>query len=276
MTMSLEDWRRNAKEREADRQRGRVELRNREAETRKERQPDWSAFWETIDQRIAAVVETQDDLLVAIVKEARDTTRAEIVKAIGDVQTAVDARLEALERRVRAPGVLPPIKVWDPRAIFYAGELVTFDGSVFQALANTGVRPDDKEFWICIARAGTDALGITPRGQWSATASYELLSLVTYQGGSYLATRNDPGEPGDGRGGWQIIASRGAKGDPGPRGPRGNRGARGTAETPVTIVGWALDVENYRACPALSNGEVGAILDLRPLFAQFHDETERA
>ena len=63
------------------------------------------------------------------------------------------------------------------------------------------------------------------------------------------------------------------EGDPGPRGPRGNRDA---AETPVTIVGWALDVEDYRACPALSNGEVGAILDLRPLFEQFHDETGTA
>jgi hypothetical protein len=153
---------------------------------------------------------------------------------------------------------------------------VTFDGSVFQALADTGVRPDDKEFWICIARAGTDAPGITPRGQWSATASYELLSLVTYQDGSYLATSSNPGKPGDGGGGWQMIASRGAKGDPGPRGPRGNRGDRGAAETPVTIVGWSLDIENYRACPALSNGEAGSILDLRPLFAQFHDETGTA
>jgi hypothetical protein len=192
------------------------------------------------------------------------------------ISKAIDARLETLERRARAPGLLPPVKVWRPGIVAYQGEFATFCGQVFQALADTGARPDDQESWICVARAGEDAVPITPRGQWSATASYELLSLVTYQGGSYLATRNDPGEPGDGKGGWQTIAGKGSKGDPGPRGPRGNRGDRGAAETPLTIVGWGIDAENYRACPALSNGEVGAILDLRPLFAQFHDETERA
>jgi hypothetical protein len=103
-----------------------------------------------------------------------------------------------------------------------------------------------------------------------------MLSLVTYQGGSYLATRDNPGRPDDGKGDWQMIASTGAKGDPGTRGPRGNRGDRGAAETPVTIAGWSLDIDNYRALPALNNGEPAAALDLRPLFAQFHDETERA
>ena len=106
----------------------------------------------------------------------------------------------------------------------------------------------------------------------NAVVSYELLNLVSYEGCSYLATRDNPGRPG-GESGWQAVAAKGARENPGPRGPRGNRDA---AETPVTIVGWALDVEDYRACPALSNGEVGAILDLRPLFEQFHDETGTA
>jgi hypothetical protein len=152
---------------------------------------------------------------------------------------------------------------------------VTFDGQVYQALANTGVRPDDKEFWICIARAGTDAVQVTPKGEWNAVVSYELLNLVSYEGCSYLATRDNPGRPG-GESGWQAVAAKGAKGDSGPRGPRGNRGDRGAVETPVTIVGWFLDVENYRACPTLNNGQVGCILDLRPFFEQFGHETGTA
>jgi hypothetical protein len=273
------DWRLYCADPEGARQRAAAERAQREGVIYREQRPAWSSFWGMVDKRIATVIDARDiftenqrDILVTIVNDARDDMREQINKVVGDLRAAV----ETLERRVHAPGVLPPIKIWEPRTIFYAGELVTFDGEVFQALANTGVRPDDKEFWICIARAGTDAPGITPRGQWSATASYELLSLVTYQDGSYLATSSNPGKPGDGGGGWQMIASRGAKGDPGPRGPRGNRGDRGAAETPVTIVGWGIDAENYRACPALSNGEVGAILDLRPLFERFHDETERA
>jgi len=53
-------------------------------------------------------------------------------------------------------------------------------------------------------------------------------------------------------------------------------GVQFKAEAPVTISAWVLDVENYRACPALNNGEVGAILDLRPLFEQFQSETGTA
>ena len=68
----------------------------------------------------------------------------------------------------------------------------------------------------------------------------------------------------------------GAKGEPGLRGDRGERGARGTAEEPTTIVAWTLDLEKYLAIPELSNGQIGAALDLRPMFEQFHGETGAA
>jgi hypothetical protein len=132
-----------------------------------------------------------------------------------------------------------------------------------------GGRPES----VCPASIG--AVGRTPKGSWSASTRYDILDLVNYQDCSYLATRSNPGKPGVGEG-WQMIAAKEPKGDLGSRGPRGARGDRGAAGTPVTIVGWSLDIENYRARPAMNNGEVGAILDLRPLFERFHDETQRA
>jgi hypothetical protein len=71
------DWRLYCADPEGARQRAAAERAQREGVIYRQQQPDWSAFWGTIDQRIAAVVETQDDLLVAIVKEARDATRGD-------------------------------------------------------------------------------------------------------------------------------------------------------------------------------------------------------
>ena len=99
-------------------------------------------------------------------------------------------------RSYRTPGDSQEVWLGISHCWSIAGELVTFDGQVYQALANTGVRPDDKEFWICIARAGTDAVQVTPKGEWNAVVSYELLNLVSYEGCSDLATRDNPGRPG--------------------------------------------------------------------------------
>jgi hypothetical protein len=237
---------------------------------------DWASLWRMLDQRILETIaaqgvftENQREVLATVVSDAH----GEIDKTIGDLKGAYDAKLEALERRVRAPGTLPRVKVWKHGMVTYEGELTSFNGQLYQAKKDTGLEPGDPEAWVCVARAGKDAAEVTPRGEWSASVSYGVLSLVTYQGGSFLATRDNPGRPDDGESGWQAVAAKGEKGDPGPRGPRGNRGE---ADARVTIVAWSLDVENYRACPALNNGEVGAILDLRPLFAQFGRETGTA
>jgi hypothetical protein len=276
------DWRLYCADPEGARQRAAAERAQREAVSYRQQQPDWSAFWQTIDQRVAEAVaaqysftKDQQELLFDILKDARDAMRGEISKAVEEARRTVDARFETLERRVRAPGALPPVKAWRQGMVVYEGEFASFEGQLYQARKDTGSKPGDQEFWTCVTRAGRDAVQVTPKGEWSAGVEYGVLNLVTYQNCSYLATRDNPGRPGDDES-WQAIASRGATGHSGPRGPRGNRGDRGAAETPVTIVGWALDVENYRACPTLNNGEVGAILDLRPLFAQFGHETGTA
>jgi hypothetical protein len=276
------DWQLYCADPEGARQRAAAERAQREGVIYRQQQPNWSAFWVAVDKRVTEAVaaqysftKDQQELLFDILKDARDAMRGEISKAIEEARRTVDARFETLERRVRAPGALPPVKTWRQGAVIYEGELVVFDGELFQAKTDTGLQPGDEGAFICAARRGRDAAQVTPKGSWSASIRYDMLDLVNYQDCSYLATRSNPGKPGDGEG-WQVIAARGPKGDLGSRGPRGARGDRGAAETPVTIVGWSLDIEDYRAFPVLNNGEIGASLDLRPLFEQFCRETGTA
>jgi hypothetical protein len=162
----------------------------------------WSGFWAAVDKRIAETIaaqytfaKDQQELLFDILNDAHLATREQISKAIDEAQRAVDARFETLERRVRAPGALPPVKAWRQGIVVYEGELAVFGGEVFQARTDTGLQPGDPEAWVCVARAGRDAVPIVPRGEWSASVSYGSLNLVTYRDRSYLATRDNPGRP---------------------------------------------------------------------------------
>lgn len=56
----------------------------------------------------------------------------------------------------------------------------------------------------------------TPRGQYSEAGSYEVLDIVGYQGGSFLAMKDAPaGPPTDDRVNWMQLAAQGGKGVPG-------------------------------------------------------------
>jgi hypothetical protein len=77
--------------------------------------------------------------------------------------------------------------------------------------------------------------------------------------------------------GWQLLSrsgSRGPVGETGPRGKKGDRGDRGEARP--TIVNWVLDRKRYRAIPTMSDGKLGAPLELRGLFEQFCEERDGA
>jgi hypothetical protein len=79
---------------------------------------------------------------------------------------------------------------------------------------------------------------------------------------------NCPGED------WQMLASRGDRGERGGRGPRGERGGRG--EPAPGIKAWLVDKETFRASPILSDGTIGAPLELRALFQEFLEQTRAA
>jgi hypothetical protein len=101
---------------------------------------------------------------------------------------------------------------------------------------------------------------------------YKRLDIVVSDGDSFIAKHDDPGIcPSDG---WQLLSEHGRPGRKGETGERGIRGERGEKGEPgPSIVSWQIDRERYRASPLMSDGTVGPMLELRPLFEQFQLET---
>ena len=109
------------------------------------------------------------------------------------------------------------------------------------------------------------------RGTFDVYKKYTQLDVVTFDGASFVAKRDNPGIcPGDG---WQMLAPRGKAGDRGPPGSRGTKGEKGAKGDAPEIVGWHLERETYRAFPVLADGKMGPELNLRPLFEQYQQET---
>ena len=169
-----------------------------------------------------------------------------------------------------AAGKMPIVTTWRPETVFYEGDVVTFDGSTFQAIRDTGQPPTHRD-WICLAAAGRDAKSPRVRGTFSADAQYQELDIVALGGGSFIARKDDPGPcPSDG---WQSLTMPGKKGDKGPPGPRGEKGPKGDEGPPGPIIAaWEVDHVNYRVRAVMSDGSDGGTLDLRGLFEQFHTE----
>lgn len=81
--------------------------------------------------------------------------------------------------------------------------------------------------------------GVETQGAWSASVTYGIDDLVTYDGSSWLALRSSKGStPGLNAADWEVFAARGEigpagpvgqKGPPGPEGPAGPQGPRGEA-----------------------------------------------
>ena len=69
---------------------------------------------------------------------------------------------------------------------------------------------------------------------------YQVLDIVSKNGGSFIARRDDPGEcPGDGWTNLTLPGRRGAEGPVGPKADKGDQGAKGDAAP--TILEWGID-----------------------------------
>jgi hypothetical protein len=111
--------------------------------------------------------------------------------------------------------------------------------------------------------------GLRLRGSYDSAATYLAHDLVTREGSTFAACRDKPGDcPGPD---WQLLAERGACGERGGRGPRGERGGRG--EHAPTIKAWLVNKTKFSAAPILSDGTIGAPLELKGLFQEFLDQT---
>src|SRR6516164_6731845 len=162
------------------------------------------------------------------------------------------------------PGKLPLVKLWVPETVYYAGDVVAYDGGTFQAKRDTGQPPPHAD-WVCLATAGRDGNSITVRGTFDETAEYRRLDVVAFNGGSFVALKDAPGPcPGSG---WQLLASQGKRGVAGDKGERGQQGNPGLSG--ATIRDWKIDRARYVATPVMSDGREGPPLELRGLFEQF-------
>jgi hypothetical protein len=124
-------------------------------------------------------------------------------------------------------------------------------------------------------RGGLDVMrslghaGLRLRGSYDSTAIYLAHDVVTHEGSAFAACKDKAGAcPGPD---WQLLASRGSRGERGGRGPRGMSGGRG--EPAPAIKGWLINKAKFTASPILTNGSVGAPLELRALFQEFLDQT---
>jgi hypothetical protein len=108
---------------------------------------------------------------------------------------------------------------------------------------------------------------LTVCGTYDPQVEYRALDTVALGGASFTAKVDKPGPcPGDG---WQLVAAQGKKGQAGRDGTDGKPG-----KDAPRITDWVVNRENYSATPVMSDGSRGAVLELRPLFARFFDETE--
>ena len=131
-------------------------------------------------------------------------------------------------------GFLSAARAWEDR-VNRDGEIVTFDGSTWQALRDTGKAPPHED-WICIAARGADGVdgqngqdgrSFEVRGTWLDVGTYRKMDVVALNGASFVAKQDDPGPcPGEG---WQLLSAQGKRGQTGERGERGLTGPRGEA-----------------------------------------------
>ena len=122
---------------------------------------------------------------------------------------------------------------------------------------------------------GKDGASASLRGAYTVGNSYAKHDIVGYAGSAYIAQFDNPtGLPGHDESGWMEWSARSAKGLKGERGPRRNKGEKGDNNSgDVTIQSWLINRARYSASPLLSNGQVGATLELRKLFELFQAQT---
>jgi len=211
-----------------------------------------------------------DDRIKATFGYGRDVMLAEVKDVVEGAQRSLEMKLAELEERLRAaPGKLPVAKTWHPESVTYQAEFVCHEGALWQACKDTAQMPGGSD-WLCVARAGHDALTPKIRGAYDAHKTYARLDIIECDGASYLARRDAPGVPGFPGDGWQLMSrsgSRGPAGEVGPRGRKGERGARG--EDAPEITSWHLERETYRVFPVFADGKMGPELNLRGLFEQY-------
>lgn len=169
----------------------------------------------------------------------KDWTAA-IEVAAGRVTTNAGMKIEELrERMERHPGKFPVLKAWAD-AVHYEGDLVSHDGSIWQAQRDTGKAPPHEDWAEVVAkgRDGQDGRSFSFAGVYDPARDYGALEVVSLDGNAFVALSDDPGPcPGDR---WKVMAMRGKPGRPGDKGDSikgdpGPQGDPGPAPVALTV-----------------------------------------
>jgi hypothetical protein len=146
--------------------------------------------------------------------------------------------------------------------IFYEGNVVTHEGSCWQAVTDTAKRPGTSDDWAVIAAAGQPGLSFRVRGTHNPGEVYRQLDTVVLDHCWFVAKTDNPGPiPGPN---WQSgpVGKKGEKGVPGPRGDKGEPGKSAAHWIGVKLSGFEL-------VTVMSDGTVGPRIDLAPMFQEF-------
>ena len=159
-----------------------------------------------------------------LVKAESTTAVAEMRAAVADMRTVMEHQIE--ERLGRLRKLIddkngPRIHAY-VEGVHYDGELVTYEGSTYQARCDTARDPTDETHWICVAAGGLDGRSLRIRGTYKAEERYSQLDVVALNGGSFVARRSNPGNcPGDG---WRPLPSKAKRAQPAERATEANAG----------------------------------------------------
>lgn len=157
-------------------------------------------------------------------------------------------------------GKMPIIREWQAR-VHYEGDIVTHNGSTYQAKCDTGGEPPGGD-WAALALRGADGLGFKVRGTYDQDSTYQPHDIVARLGSTFVATQENPGPcPGEG---WQLFSSAGKRGDTGRPGEsiRGEKGDPG--EKGASIIEGQINPE-VMALDLIDNEGNRISLDIEPL-----------
>jgi chromosome segregation ATPase len=94
------------------------------------------------------IIQTMD----MVIAQERQSARKEFKAADEEMQRAFEAKLaEQKERLLAVPGRLPVAKIWRQESVTYEGEVVSYDGALYQARKDTAQIPGGSD-WVCVAR----------------------------------------------------------------------------------------------------------------------------